>query len=122
MKTVRFLRDTDPEREGGPGFKAGDVHTLKDASARHWFIRGAVEYLKDEGAPASQEPPADTGEPTNPPADTGEPEVADGDAVESPSDVEGQDGDGAGERAEPAAKPAGGKGGGGGRKGGGNRG
>lgn len=122
MKTVRFLRDTDPEREGGPGFKAGEIRTLKDDSARHWLVRGAVEYLKDEAAPVLEPSPEPSGEVDNPPADAGEPEATDGDAVESAADVGGQDGDGAGERPEPSPEPSGGKGSRGGGKGRGNRG
>jgi hypothetical protein len=48
MKTVRFLRDTDPSREGGPGFTAGAIVALKDESARRWVNRSAAEYVKSE--------------------------------------------------------------------------
>lgn len=122
MKTVRFVRDTDPEREGGPGFKSGQVHSLKESSARHWYIRGAAVYVKDATAPAPKPSPAKADEPTNPPADAGKPEDAHGNAVEGSADVARDDSPGAGQRAEPAAKPAGGKGSGKGKGCGGNRG
>lgn len=52
MKTVRFLRDTDPSREGGPGYKAGAIVTLKDESARRWVNRSAAEYVQSEATDA----------------------------------------------------------------------
>jgi hypothetical protein len=48
MKTVRFIRDTDPSREGGPGYKAGDTVTLSFASARRWAMRSAVEDVIEQ--------------------------------------------------------------------------
>lgn len=48
MKTVRFLRDTDPSREGGPGYTAGAIVSLKDDSAKRWVSRSAAEYVKSE--------------------------------------------------------------------------
>lgn len=42
MKTIRFTRNTIPEREGGPGYKAGDVATLRGDRAQRWIRRGAA--------------------------------------------------------------------------------
>lgn len=111
MRTVRFLRDTDPAREGGPGFKSGQVHSLRDDSARRWITRGAAEYVTEVVALPEASPAPTPAEPINEPAAPAadpEEEKADGDPVDGPADVEGEDGAGSGERAEPADKPAGG--------------
>jgi len=42
MKTIRFTRDTVPEREGGPGYKTGDTATLRGDRAQRWIRRGAA--------------------------------------------------------------------------------
>jgi len=113
MKTVRFLRDTDPHREGGPGFKSGQVHSLNPASARRWVIRGAAEYITDrplvesktynDGTVATGVAPL----PDQSPAEQAEEEAADGDVMDSAADVAGQDDSRAGERTEPVGEPAG---------------
>lgn len=104
MKTVRFTRDTDPAREGGAGFKAGEVHSLRDGSAKRWVIRGAAEYVKVEQEPAAPDakPAADA-----PKVDDDKQEgaalslePANGNTLESAADVAGQDGGDSGERTE----------------------
>ena len=99
MKTVRFTRDTDPQREGGSGFKAGDVVELRDASAERWISRGAAKYHDPK---AKAEKPAEA-------------EVQDGNTVDGSADVGGEDGGDPGQRTEPAAQPARGRGRGPGR-------
>lgn len=55
MKTVRFTRNTNPEKEGGPGYKAGDVAQLDDLVAARWERRSAVVLIdpQEESAPAA---------------------------------------------------------------------
>lgn len=53
MKKVKFIRNTVPEREGGDGWKKGDVVTMSDGSAARWMRRSAIEVLdSDVGASA----------------------------------------------------------------------
>lgn len=47
MREVRFTRDTDPVKEGGPGYKAGDTVLLPEASIARWTIRGALEVVEE---------------------------------------------------------------------------
>lgn len=62
MKTVRFTRNTNPEKEGGPGYKAGDVAQLDDLVAARWERRSAVVLVDPQAKPApavpAQEQPA----------------------------------------------------------------
>lgn len=46
MVTVKFIRDTNQDREGGSGFVSGDIVDLSPKSAAHWEIRGAIVYVE----------------------------------------------------------------------------
>lgn len=51
MKKVKFIRNTVPEREGGEGWRKGDVVVMNDGSAARWMRRSAIEVLDtDVGA------------------------------------------------------------------------
>lgn len=101
MLKVRFIRDTDPSREGGPGYKAGAVVTLKVASARHWEIRGAA-VRADENDQSTNTPVVEQDELEALIGDAGKtPETADEPAVEDPADVAGENGSDSGNGAEP---------------------
>jgi hypothetical protein len=70
MKTIRFTRNTDPEREGGPGYKAGDTATLRGDRAQRWIRRGAAVDVPEpvrakKGTPA-EAPAATAGLTTHP--------------------------------------------------------
>lgn len=47
MAKVRFIRDTDPVREGGPGYKAGHIAEMSAASANRWFRRSAAVFVTE---------------------------------------------------------------------------
>lgn len=64
MKTIRFTRNTDPEREGGPGYKQGDIVELTPNVADRWLRRDAAEFYIP--APAAQEPGPGAGKPAEP--------------------------------------------------------
>lgn len=103
MRTVRFLRDTDARREGGPGYKAGDTVTLQDDSAKRWIARSAAVPVQSEpAAPAvadqgtkAPEQPVVTGDELDQLLGTGNVKP-----VEGASDVAGQDGGDPGDGAE----------------------
>lgn len=107
MRTVKFYRDTNPSREGGPGYKAGDIVQLKDASARRWISRNAAEYVRpDAPVAAAAEPEAPVVAAVQDVQQTQEETVvdpiegSDGNGVEGAPDVEGADGGDSGERAQ----------------------
>lgn len=86
LKKIRFTRNTIPHREGGPGYKAGDVVQLPSGSCERWIRRDAAEYVTD---------PLPVIEATN-----------DVEAMDSAADVAGAHGGSDGERAEPDAEPS----------------
>lgn len=101
MLKVRFLRDTDPSREGGPGYKAGAVVTLKVASARRWEIRGAAVIVREE-TQSINTPVVEQDELDALIGNAGkQPETADEQAVANPADVAGENGSDSGNGAEP---------------------
>lgn len=79
MERIRFIRDTIPEREGGPGYKQGDEVELTRVQCERWIIRNAAEYV----TLTEQEQKA---------------EESDGDTLDGSTHVEGQDGGDSGER------------------------
>lgn len=95
MKTIRFSETVTRRRHGSEQvFEQGQKYTLREDVANHYIGRGqaAVVGSKEAKKPA--------------PIDITEIEKPDGDAVEGSENVGGADGDGAGERSEPAGKPA----------------
>lgn len=99
MKLVKFVRNTDPAREGG-AYKAGQIVELSDASARRWLNRSAaIDWTKgihpDDAAEAKAEAKAEAA------ATQAAQETNDGDRVDSTADVDGQNGGGDGDRPEP---------------------
>lgn len=120
MRTVRFLRDTDPSREGGSGYAAGAIVTLKDDSARRWVNRSAAEYVSEantagvaEKAPSKPVVTRDELDDllgTGPAATDVKPEGGSNvNAVDGPADVAGQNGGdtGNGAKSDAAASDAG---------------
>jgi len=112
MKTVRFLRDTDPSREGGPGFTAGAIVALKDDSARRWVNRSAAEYVKPEKSQKASKKPVVTGDELDDLLGVSTVKTegkTDVNAVVNPADVAGQNGGdtGNGSESEAAANTAG---------------
>lgn len=83
-KRIRFIRDTIPEREGGPGYKLGDEVELLPNQCERWRIRNAAEYVQliEQAEQAEQE---------------GE---TDGDTMDGSADVGEQDGGDSGQRSE----------------------
>lgn len=60
MKRVKFIRNTVPEREGGPGYKKGDVVDMNFASAARWQRRSAIEVLDNNvGGPTIAQVPVE---------------------------------------------------------------
>lgn len=106
MRTIRFTRDTVPHREGGPGFKAGEVHDLNDASARRWVVRNAAEY-HSRPEPVVAEAPAGSGKGRGAKgakvSDQEKKEAVDGNTVGSTEAVAGADGGNPGDGKEPDA-------------------
>ena len=93
LRKVQFTRDTDPYREGGPGYKAGDIAFLKPASAERWIRRSAaVAYVP----PAEPQPALAPVVPLTVTLD----DLPNGDTLGSAEDVGGQDGGDTGDRAE----------------------
>ena len=79
MKKIQFVRDTDQEREGGEGWKTGDVVELVDRSAERWIARSAARvYVESEPEPAvvPAPPPATSTQPTVTPDDSPPPAPA----------------------------------------------
>jgi hypothetical protein len=70
MKTIRFTRNTIPEREGGPGYREGDIKTLRDDRAARWLRRGAAVAAEPLKRPVVEKvpPPAPPQEPAPIPA------------------------------------------------------
>ena len=54
MKTVRFLVSRTVQREDGPTYEVGSVHSLRDDQAKHWISRGVAELVFD-AAPSKVE-------------------------------------------------------------------
>lgn len=101
MKTIRFSETVTRRRHGSEQvFEQGQKYTLRDDVANHYIGRGLAAVVGNKEA----KKPADI--------DITETEKADGHTLGGSEDVGGTDGAGAGERSEPAGKPAGsGKGG-----------
>lgn len=77
MKTIKFTRDTHQDREGGEGWKAGDVVTLQDSSAARWLRRSAAVEVSPEAPPIEQPPtPVPTPAPVPAPTPAGAPAPA----------------------------------------------
>jgi hypothetical protein len=53
MRTIKFIRHTDPAKEGGPGYKLGDVVSVEPSIARRWLVRNAAVAFE----PVKAEPP-----------------------------------------------------------------
>jgi hypothetical protein len=82
MERIRFIRDTVPEREGGPGYKQGDEVDLPANLCERWRSRNAAEYVKQ-----IKQEELKTKE-------------ADGNTLEGSAHVDGKDGGDSGERPE----------------------
>lgn len=67
---VRFLTDRTVQDGSGTTFKAGEVHELSEASARHWIDRKVAEPLADDAAetPEASEEAADVADAPKPAA------------------------------------------------------
>jgi hypothetical protein len=114
MRTIKFTEDREFDYgEGLVVHKAGDEATLRDDKAQRWVTRGVAHFI-DEQKLAQVIPPAEEELQTLVASAVADNQAAfvaevnkDDNAVESPTNVEGDDSGGDGERAVDVA-PVGG--------------